>query len=101
MRQQDSGVIQRFVNAVTEMAGSTDTLQQRLGSAITYQLVPLREDEFPPELADRFTRLTDSFPDHPDGIPGAALELSDDQARAVIDEVVRLMVDVAMRTWIA
>ena len=91
MNTFDGSALQRFQNAVDEMAGSGRSIQERLGSAVATQLLPLRAGDLPPSLRERFTSLMSQLEGR-GGIEDAARALSDEEAGKLIEEVVSLTV---------
>jgi hypothetical protein len=93
-------VSRHFFFAARELAWHTGTLQERLADAYADHLLPVVASELPSELQsvfreveERMTAAVDDTSDDDDGddpFRAAAQQLSDDEARALIERIVAL-----------
>ena len=53
--------VEKFSNAVNEAATSPKSIQQRLADAYIYDIVRVSEENVPPEIWARISKLTDAI----------------------------------------
>jgi len=82
------------------MAGSSESVQARLCTALSTQIIIFRPDDFPPGLRERWQGIIQGVRRHGESFPDATARMSEDTAQGFIDEIVDLLVDIARRTGV-
>lgn len=75
---------EKFHNAVSSLATSTESLQERLLSVFLYNFMPMHEDDIPPRMRGQIGKITAAL-FHKDDSPRIP---SDDEATQLLESIV-------------
>jgi hypothetical protein len=88
---------EKFHQAVLALASSSESIQERLGSACSYYLSRLKSEDIPDEFKDDFKQIQElQITERPNGSM-IAVNLSDEEADRIAEKIVLIYDDLAQR----